>query len=592
MAPPTVVATVYKTVQLAYITIIDPSSMAFLNRSQSPIMPTLTGRSAFLALLKDEGVKHLFGNPGTTELPIMDALSDHPDLAYVLGLQEAIVVAMADGYARVSGQLAACNVHVAPGLGNAMGALYNAKWYGSPVLITAGQQEHGHGLTEPMLYDPLVPIATPLVKWAVEVTRLQDLPRIVRRAAKVALAPPTGPVFISLPGDILNAEAELELGRRTRVDAATRPNDSALAVLAERLWQAERPVIISGHEVATRDALVEVAQFAETLGAPVYLQTVPYSAQFLSEHPAYMGVLTRNQRQVRGILEAHDLLICIGADVLRMSVWSPVDPLPAHMPVVQIAERSWELGKNYPAEIAINADVKQTLRALLPVLVERGGGGQTAIAAARLAALREQNWAAKREALTRKTLAELGAAKPIRPEFLMLRIAETLPADAVVVEEGLISTQSLLHFLPLRDARGYYGLASGGIGFAIAGAIGIQLAQPERPVLAIIGDGSALYGIQALWTAAHLKLPITFLIANNRSYRILKERLVAFQGNDRFIGMDLRDPEIDFVALARSFGLPARRIVEPDAIAPALAQALASGAPSLLDVAVHDGFEG
>src|SRR6476646_7352384 len=171
-----------------------------------------TGRAAFLQLLADEGITHLFGNPGTTELAIMEVVPQFPQLKFVLGLQEASVVAMADGYCRASGKLAAANVHVAPGLGNAMGALYNAKFSGSPIILTAGQQEQGHGLLEPMLYDPLVPIAQPLVKWAVEATRVQDLPRIVHRAAKVALTPPTGPVFISLPGDILDAEPPLDLG--------------------------------------------------------------------------------------------------------------------------------------------------------------------------------------------------------------------------------------------------------------------------------------------------------------------------------------------------------------------------------------------
>ncbi len=194
----------------------------------------ITGRSAFLALLKDEGITHLFGNPGTTELPIMHALKEHPDLTYVMAMQESLVVAIADGYSRASGRLVACNVHVAPGLGNAMGSLYNAKFTGTPMILTAGQQEQGHGLTEPLLYDPLVRIAEPLVKWAVEVTRLEDLPRIVRRAAKIATTPPTGPVFISLPGDILNAEAGLELGRSTRVDAQVKPSDEAISALARR----------------------------------------------------------------------------------------------------------------------------------------------------------------------------------------------------------------------------------------------------------------------------------------------------------------------------------------------------------------------
>ena len=274
-------------------------------------MNSIFGREAFLALLESEGVSHLFGNPGTTELPIMAALPDRPAITYVMALQESLVVAMADGYSRASGDLSACNVHVAPGLGNAMGSLYNAKWMGSPVIVTAGQQEQGHGLTEPMLYDSLVPIAQPLVKWAVEVNRLQDLPRIVHRAAKVAMTPPTGPVFISLPGDILNEQDALELGRPTRVDTSGRPSDAGLNRLADRLLAARHPVIVAGHEIATADALGEAAALAELLGAPVYQQTVCDGAHFLSEHPAFMGALTRDQRDVR------DTLASLRPDVLR-----------------------------------------------------------------------------------------------------------------------------------------------------------------------------------------------------------------------------------------------------------------------------------
>jgi benzoylformate decarboxylase len=191
-------------------------------------MTRTTGRSAFLSLLKDEGITHLFGNPGTTELPVMHALMDHPELTYVMAMPESLVVAMADGFSRASGKLVACNVHVAPGLGNAMGSLYNAGFTGTPMILTAGQQEQSHGLMEPLLYGPLVQMAELLVKWAVEVTRLEDLPRIVRRAAKIATTPPTGPVFISLAGDILNAEADIELGRSTRVDTRVTPSREAL----------------------------------------------------------------------------------------------------------------------------------------------------------------------------------------------------------------------------------------------------------------------------------------------------------------------------------------------------------------------------
>ena len=554
-------------------------------------MSAITGRSAFLQLLVDEGVTHLFGNPGTTELPIMEVVPQFPQLKFVLGLQEAVVVGMADGYARGSGRLAAANVHVAPGLGNAMGALYNAKFSGSPILLTAGQQEQGHGLREPLLYAPLVPVAQPFVKWAVEVTRVEDLPLIMRRAAKLALTPPTGPVFISLPGDILEQQAELDLGRATRVDARMRPSDAALERLAGALLAARNPVIIAGQELATHDAFAEAAELAELLGAAVYQQSVPYAAQFPTAHPAYMGALTRNQKQVRAALDPHDLLLCLGADLLRMSVYSPIDPLPPHLTVMHLSERDWELGKNNATEFAVQANVKETLRALLPVLKKKVSSEARTQSAGRLAALAPRNWTAQRD---KARLAALEAAeeKPIDPRFLMLRIAESLPADAVVVEEALTSANALPQFLELRDPRCFYGLASGGLGFGMAGAVGVALAQPGRPLAAVVGDGSAMYGIQALWTAAHLKLPITYVITNNRSYRILKERLVSMRGTDRFVGMDLRDPAIDFTGLAQSMGVPAQRITEPQDFAPALREAMASDAPRLIEVMVADGFGG
>ena len=550
---------------------------------------TIFGREAFLALLESEGVSHLFGNPGTTELPIMAALPDRPAITYVMALQEALVVAMADGYARASGDLTACNVHVAPGLGNAMGSLFNANWMGSPIVVTAGQQEQGHGLTEPMLYAPLVPLAQPLVKWAVEVNRLQDLPRIVRRAAKVAMTPPTGPVFISLPGDVLNEQDALELGQPTRVDTAGRPGDAALDRLADRLLAARRPVLLAGHEIATSDALDEAAAVAEALGAPVYQQTVCDGAHFLSEHPAFMGGLTREQRDVRETLAPYDLMFCMGADVLRMSVFSETDPMPDGMALVQLGLRDWEMGKNYPAEIALRADVKESLGLLAGLIERKRGAAGAERAAASLAALARSNWSAKRAALRESVLARDGAA-PIAPELAMLRIVDGLPDDAVIVEEGILSGRSLPAFYPFRDTGAWFGLGSGGIGFAMAGAVGIQLALPGRPVVAVIGDGSAMYSIQALWTAANANCPITYVIANNGGYRIIKERLKAFHGVEAYTGMEFKDPPINFVGLARSMGVAAERIADPDDIAPAIAESTRRDGPTLLDIVVDDGF--
>jgi benzoylformate decarboxylase len=548
-------------------------------------MPRTSGRSAFLQLLVDEGVTHLFGNPGTTELPIMEVVPDFPQLKFVLGLQEAIVLGMADGYCRASHRLAAANVHVMPGLGNAMGALYNAKFSGSPVILTAGQQEQGHGLLEPLLYEPLVPVAQPLVKWAVEVTRAADLPRILHRAAKIALTPPTGPVFLSLPGDVLDETVEMDMGRAVRIESSARPGDETLAKLAELLLHARRPAILAGHELARHDAFSQAAELAERLGAPVFADSIPYSATFPSEHPAYMGALSRQQQQVRALLEPYDLLICLGADLLRMSVYSPVEPLPDGLAVVHVSERAHELGKNYRTDLAVHANVLETLKALLPMLQALPRDNP------RLAELTTRNWSAQREQLRGEAMRAAQTA-PIDPRLLMLRLTEALPRDAVVVDEGLVSTNSLPKLLPLRDTRSYYGLASGGLGFAVPGAVGISLALPGRPVVAVVGDGSSMYGIQGLWTAAHEKLPITYVIANNRGYRIIKERLVAMRKTDKFTGMDIREPDIDFVALGSSLGLRATRVTDPHDLAPALRAAMASGAPNLIDVRVADGFGG
>ena len=550
---------------------------------------TITGRSAFLSLLKDEGITHLFGNPGTTELPIMDALTEHPDLNYMMSMQESLVVYMAEGYSRSSGKLSACNVHVAPGLGNAMGAIYAAKFANTPIIITAGQQEQGHGLTEPLLYDPLVPIAQPLVKWAVEVTRFEDLPRIVRRAAKVAMTPPTGPVFISLPGDILNEEGALELGARTRVDTRVRPIDSTLEKTAERILSASNPVIVAGHELATDDALQEAAEFASIIGCPVYQQTVQYGAHFLSEHPGFMGALSRDQQQVRDVLSPYDLLIVLGADVLRMSVWSSVEPLPEGMKIVQIGQRDWEMGKNFPTELAIRADVKETLKALNPKLMERGGADQKSRADESLNKLSSKNWSAKREVMVKELTAapQTGA---IDPAWMVMKIVDTMPEETIIVDEGIISSRALMSLLPYRTSSSLFGMASGGIGWGVPAACGVQAAHPEKPVIAIIGDGSSMYSIQALWTAANQKLPVNYVICDNGGYRIIKERLFSFHGNENFIGMDFKEPAVDFVGLANSVGVPSVRVVGHNELVPALEDALNNtSGPNLISVTVDSG---
>ena len=547
----------------------------------------ITGRSAFLALLKDEGITHLFGNPGTTELPIMHALKDHPDLTYVMAMQESLVVAMADGFSRASGRLVACNVHVAPGLGNAMGSLFNAAFTGTPMILTAGQQEQGHGLMEPVLYGPLVQMAEPLVKWAVEVTRLEDLPRIVRRAAKIATTPPTGPVFISLPGDILNAEAGIELGRATRVDTRVKPSDEALQALAERILRARNPVIITGDEIVKSDALEEAASLAETLGCAAYQSSTPYGASFLSESPCFLGALTRLQKQVRETLSPYDLMIVLGADPLRMSVYSEVDPLPDGLSIVQVGLVDWDLAKNYGAEIAIKADVKETLRALIPALKVAGGSALEARAKQGVAALAPKNWTARRKALVEQ-ISKAKDKSPIDADWLSLQVIEAMPDNAILVDEGLTSSRQMISLRPHRDRYGYHALASGGIGWGLPASVGVSLANPDRPVVCYSGDGSSMYSIQSLWTAANHKLPLTFIIVNNGGYRIIKQRLLAFHGDDHYVGMDFIDPPVDFTGVAKSLGLEATRVTDPGQLKSVLSSAFSRPGAKLIEVVVNN----
>ncbi len=549
----------------------------------------MTGRQAFIKLLLDEGVTHMFGNPGTTELAIMEAVPQFPELTYVLGLQESIVVGMADGFARASGKLTACNLHCAPGLGHAMGAIYSAKFSGSPIIITAGQYEVGYGLQEPLLYDDLVPIAAPLVKWSFEVTRIEDLPRVIRRAAKIAMTAPTGPVFISLPGSVLDEEAEIDFGFPTRVDSDVRPSDVTLKQLAERLLLAKKPVMIAGREIANQDVFPEACELAELLGAAVYQESVPYNSRYPNTHPTCMGDLTRNQKRVRQTLEAYDLMLCLGADLLRMSPKSDVEPLPPELPVIHLSERDWELGKNYSTEYAMRANVKETLLALLPILRSMRSQQYAEQARLRLADLATRNWTASC-AKVRQDVEASAAAMPIDQRYLVKQLVDVLPKDVIVVDETLTAAPAIGAMLPADNPQAYYGLASGGLGFGMPGAVGVSLAQPERPVVATIGDGSSMYGIQALWTAAHFKLPITYVIINNRSYRIIKERLQAMRGTDQFVAMDMNDPAIDFVGVAQGLGMNAVRITEPSKLTQTLKAAIASGVPNLVEVVVADGY--
>ncbi|MET0537718.1 MAG: thiamine pyrophosphate-binding protein [Xanthobacteraceae bacterium] len=557
------------------------------------LVPVMTGNRAFLDLLKQEGIEIMFGNPGTTELPLMDAFATENELRYLLGLQEAAVMAMADGYAQASGKLTAVNLHVAPGLGNAMGMLYDAQKAGSPILVTAGQHEQSFTATEPILWADLPTLARPLVKWSAEVHRLADLPRLIHRAAKTALAPPTGPVFLSIPGDILRANENLDLMAPTRVAARIRGDRDAVETASRLLAEAKRPVIMAGDVVAQSRAHAELIELAELIGAPVYTEFVPNTASFPSSHPLYRGALVRLAPEVRKMLEQYDVLFSVGGDLFTLSLPSDVDPMPADITLIHLDLDPWELGKNYPAAAAIFGDPKATLPDITAIVRERMSSGARAAARERLDRATKAI-AAEREALKAKARS-FAEAQPVQPLALLGAVADTLPKDAVVIEEALSSGPGIRQLIRSDDPQSFFGLRGGGIGWGLPAAIGAKLALPDRPVVALIGDGSAMYTCQALWTAAHYRINVAFIILNNSSYRILKQRLHALRGlaeqADSYVGMELLDPKIDFVGLARSLGIAAERAKTVAETTDLLGKALNGGGPMLIDVELDRAFK-
>jgi benzoylformate decarboxylase len=553
----------------------------------------MSGKRAFLDLLRQEGVEMVFGNPGTTELPLMDAFAVENDIRYVLGLQEAALMAMADGYAQASGKLTVLNLHVAPGLGNAMGMLYDAQKAGSPILLTTGQQDMDYVVTEPILWADLPTLARPFVKWAAEVHRVSDLPRLVHRAAKTALAPPTGPVFLSLPGDILKDEGEIDMLAPTRVAPRIHGDATAVAAAAAILAQAKHPVIYAGDAVAQSQAHAELVELAELLGAPVYAEFVPSRASFPSSHALFRGATARSQAAVRQALDAHDVLFSVGADLFTWSLPSKVEPMPPGMRLIHLDTDPWEIGKNFPAEAAILGDPKATLPELTAAIRERMTSAGRGAARDRLKTASDVT-IAEREALKAKARS-LAAQVPVQPLALLEAIGEMLPRDAVVIEETLSSAPGIRSLIRSDDPQSYFGLRGGGIGWGLPAAIGAKLALPDRPVVALIGDGSAMYTIQALWTAAHYKIPVIIVILNNTSYRILKQRLHALRGHaeqvDAYVGMELIDPAVDFVGLARSLGIEAERAKTVQETTDLVAKGLKGNTSLLIDVALDRAFK-
>jgi len=548
--------------------------------------------AVLMEILRAAGVRYLFGNPGTTELPFLDALPDS-GLEYVLGLQEATAVAAADGYAQASGQIGVVNVHVAPGLANSLSILHNAARSKSPLLVTAGQQDTRFLMDEPILAGDLVRMAEQFTKWSYEIRRADEAPVALRRALQVALTPPTGPVFLSLPMDLMRPAVEDSGAGPTPIAARTRPDPGAVARAAELLAGARAPIVIAGDGVARAQAVAELTALAELAGARVHGEPVYRRTNIPGDHALWRGGLFPSPGGVHKALEECDVLLIVGANVFTWFLHTEGGPFPRGLRVIQIDDDPWEIGRSYPVALGIAADPKTTLAELAGALRDRMSEAERHAAAARV----DKIGKARADVMARVRAAAQAEADrtPIGQAHLMHTLAALLPRDAIVVDESATSLPFVLRYVPFSTPGSFYGGKTGTLGWGMGAAIGVQLGSHGRKVVATIGDGSLMYAPQALWTAAHYQLPITYVVPNNSSYAILKSGMLtldlASAKRGIYPGMDLVEPMIDYVGLARSLGVRAERVEKPARLHDVLAACLAHPGPTLVDVAIDRGFK-
>ena len=539
-------------------------------------------RDVLIDILRDEGITHVFGNPGSTEMPLMDALVDTPDIAYVLGLQEATAVGMADGWALATGRTAFVNLHAMGGLGNAMGVLVASKASETPLVVTAGQQDTRHLMTEPWLSGDLVALAAPVTKWAKELRRGDDVGPALRRAFGLARTPPCGPVFLSLPMDILDQDVN-----HPTPPASARPRLGAspdAARLAERLatLDPERVVVLLGDDLPAAASAGLVA-FAEAGGFPVWGTQLTSRTAFPSHHPCWTGVLKPDFADMRAHLQSVQAIVLIGGRAFVAYPYREAEPVPEGVAMLHIADNPEAFGREHAADMALIGDISQTLSAVagrLGELVDKSKVG------ARLAA----RGARRREAreATRKVILAESASGPLSADAAVLAALDALPGDAIIANDSAATFGRVQDLMTTEPGR-YFFARGGVLGCSMPAAVGASLAT-KGWVAAFVGDGGAMYSPQALWSAAHHRTRTIFVVFNNRRYGVLQNvaRSLGYANAKagRFVGMDVVDPTIDFQALAASMGVPGERADDRGAISAAIERALKREGPSLVEIPI------
>jgi benzoylformate decarboxylase len=524
------------------------------------MIPMTTIREETFRLLRSLGLTTVFGNPGSTELPFLQHFPD--DFTYVLALQEASVVAMADGFAQASGHPALVNLHTAPGVGNAMGSIITAYQNKTPLVITAGQQVRAMMALEPLLFArDAVELPKPYVKWSYEPVRAQDVPLAMARAYFIANQHPRGPVFLSLPMDDWEQEATEPFQPR-EVSHRTAPDPVALQGVAKQLTSKKKIALVVGAEADRADAWESLVALAERLLADVWAAPLASRKGFPEQHPLFRGNLPPAIKPLANKLAAYETVLVVGAPIFLYYPYAPGSILKAGISLLHITNDPDEAARA-PMGISVVADIALATELLLALLP---------------ASSQDQ----LPEPLPRPTMPP--AQTPITPAYLMHTLASILPADAIIVDESPSTRGAVQRHIPSTTSGSWYTAGSGGLGFALPAAIGIQLAQPERRVICVLGDGSSMYSVQALWTAAQYHTPVVFVVLRNSEYAILKAFANFEQVNNKLPGLDL--PDLDIVQIARGFGCEAWSVKQPEELKASLQHALHLAQPVVVEVIV------
>lgn len=554
-------------------------------------MAALLGRQVFMDALVAHGVTRIFGNPGTTESPLLDSLADYPSIEYTVALHEGVALGAASFYATAAKTTGVVNLHVAPGLGNAIGMLYCALKSGTPMIVTAGQQDTRMRLKEPVLGHELTRMAAPVTKWSVQAERADELADIMRRAFKIAHEEPTGPVFVALPIDVLEQETmngAHTAGHIVRMNSASPEGvDAALKLLTN----ASSPAIIASDDVAKADAFGPLVRISEQLGAPVWYETLRHRIAFPTSHPNAKTQLPVDAQGVRKMLGNTDVALLLGGPFFEDVWFAEGSPFPEQCKVIHIESSNVRVGQKFPIELGLVGDLALTLSALTDGLDVSMSPAERTAAETRNLALSEAKQASRAKYADRVDRAR--SRSPMAVSVAMQSLANALPDDVVVVDESITASYDVAENFRFDEPDSYFSGRGGGIGQGLPGALGTQLGLPDKRVVCISGDGSAMYSIQSLWTAARYDLPIVFVILANAEYRILKHNLDFYRqrfetGTNRpYVHMDLGIPKLGFVEMASSMGVDGELAIDEQSLRAAVDRALSAKRPYLIEVAIE-----